>query len=99
MKAIYRHNESGDVFAIETDEAGDVVATCGPLFGKDFDPKNLDYDGYWNREIQGKLTDFERVSFKTPSPFGYSPLAGGEFYLELLRQNGFITDFNQRYLF
>jgi hypothetical protein len=85
MKAIYRHKKSGDVFGIETDEAGNVVSTCGPLFGKDFDPKSLDFDGYWNREIQAKLGDFVRIS--------------NDDYRELLRKNGFITDFNQRHLF
>ena len=85
MKAIYRHKVSGDVFAIETDAAGAVVATCGPLFGKDFDPAMLDYDGYWNREIAAKLGDFERVS--------------GADYAELLRKNGFYSPVTQRYLF
>lgn len=85
MKAIYRHKQSGDIFAIETDDAGQVVAACGPLFGKDFDPKVLDYDAYWNAEIQAKLADFERVS--------------KDDYLELLRQNGFYPQITQRYLF
>lgn len=85
MKAIYRHKTSGDIFAIETDEAGKVVASCGPLFGKDFDPKMLDYDTYWNTEIQLKLADFEEI-----------PKAD---YQELLRKTGFITEFNQHYLF
>jgi hypothetical protein len=48
MKAIYRNRRSGDVFGIETDAAGRVVATSGPLFGDGFDPKDLDYDEYWN---------------------------------------------------
>lgn len=52
MKSLYRHTRSGDVFAIETNEAGQVLATSGPLLGKDFDPKFLDYDDYWNTEIQ-----------------------------------------------
>ena len=39
MKAIYKHKPSGDLFAIETDDIGKVIAACGPLFGKDFDPK------------------------------------------------------------
>ena len=85
MKAIYRHKASGDIFAIETDEAGKVVSTCGPLFGDGFDPAKLDYDDYWNTEIQAKLADFEEISKAD--------------YLELLRQNGFVTEFNQRYLF
>lgn len=85
MKAIYRHKQSGDIFAIQTDEAGQVTAACGPLFGKDFDPTMLDYDDYWNTEIQAKLADFEKITQTD--------------YLDLLRQNGFITDFNQRHLF
>ena len=85
MKAIYRHKTSGDVFAIETDEAGGVVSTCGPLFANGFDPANLDYDDYWNTEIQTKLADFEQITQAD--------------YLQLLRQNGFVTEFNQRYLF
>ncbi len=31
MKAIYKHKPSGDLFAIETDAAGQVIAACGPL--------------------------------------------------------------------
>lgn len=85
MKAIYRHKKSGDVFGIETDEAGGVVATCGPLFGKDFDPVMLDYDDYWNREVAAKLGEFVQL---TP-----------EDYLELLRKNGFYNQISQRYLF
>ena len=85
MKTIYRNKKSGDVFAIETDEAGKVVSTCGPLFADGFDPAKLDYDDYWNTEIQMKLANFERITKAD--------------YLELLRQNGFITEHNQRYLF
>lgn len=85
MKAIYRHKKSGDIFAIETDDAGQVIAACGPLFGKDFDPKKLDYDEYWNTEIQAKLADFEMIT--------------EDDYLELLHKNGFITDFIQKHLF
>ncbi len=85
MKAIYRHRTSGDVFAIETDEDGKVVSSCGPLFADGFDPANLDYDDYWNTEIQGKLADFERITQDN--------------YLKLLRQNGFVTEFNQHHLF
>ena len=85
MKAIYRHKGSGDVFAIETDAAGAVVATCGPLFGAGFDPAMLDYDGYWNTEIAAKLGDFERVS--------------EDDYLALLRKNGFRWQMTPRHLF
>lgn len=85
MKSLYRYKRSGDIFAIETDESGQVTSTSGPLFGGDFDPKMLDYDEYWNSEIQAKLPDFERITKAD--------------YLELLRQNGFIIDHNQRHLF
>ena len=50
MKEIYRHKQSGDIFGIETDNDGRVLSTCGPLFGKGFDPASLDFDSYWNRE-------------------------------------------------
>ena len=85
MKAIYRHKTSGDIFAIQTDDTGNVIATCGPQFGKDFDPKILDYDEYWNSEIQAKLVDFEEIS--------------KDDYLELLRKNGFYSQITQNYLF
>ncbi|MHC4231589.1 MAG: hypothetical protein ACYTEM_02595 [Planctomycetota bacterium] len=35
MKSLYRHKQSGDIFAIETDETGDVRSTSGPLFRED----------------------------------------------------------------
>lgn len=85
MKSLYRHKRSGDIFAIETDDNGHVLSTSGPLFSDALDPKFLDYDEYWNNEIQAKLKDFIRIT-KTD-------------YLEILRQNGFITDFNQKHLF
>lgn len=85
MKSLYRHKQSGDIFAIQTDDTGQVIAACGPLFGKDFDPKMLDYDDYWNTELQAKLSDFVKITQAD--------------YLEFLRQNGFITDFNQNHLF
>lgn len=47
MKLLYRHKRTGDIFAIETDGVGQVLATSGPLFGDDFYPKMLDYDDYW----------------------------------------------------
>lgn len=85
MKALYRHKRSGDIFAIETDSAGQVVSTSGPLFGDGFDPKMLDYDDYWNSEITAKLADFERITKND--------------YLELLRKNGFYPQITQRHLF
>lgn len=85
MKSLYRHKRSGDIFAIETDDNGHVLSTSGPLFSDALDAKFLDYDEYWNTEIQAKLQDFIRITKAD--------------YLEILRQNGFITDFNQRHLF
>lgn len=85
MKSLYCHKHSGDIFAIETDSAGQVLSTSGPLFGDDFDPKMLDYDEYWNTEIQSKLANFERIT--------------KDDYLELLRKNGFYPQITQRHLF
>lgn len=87
MKALYKHKKSGDIFAIETDEMGRVIATCGPLFGDGFDPKTLDYDQYWNREIAAKLADFERISKDETA------------YKELLAKWGFFPQISQRRLF
>lgn len=84
MKSLYRHKQSGDLFAIETDETGKIIGTCGPLFGRDFDPKMLAYDEYWNREVQAKIADFEQIS--------------NEDYLDLLRKNGFVSQSSQRWL-
>ena len=85
MKSLYRHKRSGDIFAIAIGEAGNVRSTSGPLFSNDLDPKFLDYDEYWNNEVQAKLDDFVRITKSD--------------YLELLRQNGFVTQFNQKHLF
>jgi hypothetical protein len=81
MKALYRHKQSGDIFAIETDERGNVLSTSGPLLSRDLDPSTLDYDGYWNTEIQAKLPDFERITKAD--------------YLELLSQNGIFHVFRK----
>ena len=51
-KAIYRHKRSGDLFAIETDDNGSVVSTSGPLLFKDLDPEKLDYDNFWDKDIE-----------------------------------------------
>ncbi len=38
-KAIYRHKRSGDLFAIETDDQGNVLSTSGSLLVKDLESK------------------------------------------------------------
>ena len=43
-KALYRHKRTGDLFAIETDETGNVLFTNGPFLTKDLNPEALDYD-------------------------------------------------------
>ena len=43
-KALYKHKKSGDLFAIETDDQGNVVSTSGPLLVKDLNPNELDED-------------------------------------------------------
>jgi len=85
VKAIYRNKTSGDLFAIETDDKGYVLSSCGPLLFTNLDPKILDYDDYWNAEITAKLDEFERVS--------------RDDYRELLIKNGFVIQSSQRYLF
>jgi hypothetical protein len=85
MKAIYRNKKSGDIFAIETDKGGNIVATSGPLFSDGFDPRTLDYDDYWNEDVKAHLPEFELVS--------------RDDYLELLRKNGFYRQGSQPHLF
>lgn len=85
MKSLYRHKKSGDIFAIETDPSGQVLATSGPLLGDELDPKMLDYDEFWNCEITAKLANFERIT--------------KDDCLELLRKNGFYPQITQRHLF
>ena len=45
-KALYKHKRTGDLFAIETDESGNVLSTSGPLLTKELNPEELDYDNY-----------------------------------------------------
>lgn len=85
MKAIYQNKKTGEMFAIETDDKGKVLSTCGPLLFKDLDPKILDYDDYWNMEIATKLSEFVRL--------------GRDDYRELLIKNGFVIQGSQRHLF
>ncbi|MFA5784344.1 MAG: hypothetical protein WC962_05660 [Phycisphaerae bacterium] len=84
-KAIYKHKQSGDLFAIETDGDGNIVSTSGPLLSKDLDPKHLDYDCYWNDDVRTNLDGFELLSKLE--------------YLELLRKTGFYMQQSQRSIF
>lgn len=84
-KALYKHKRTGDLFAIETDSDGNVISTCGPLLTKDIDPKELDYDNYWDSEVSSKLKDFELLTKIE--------------YMEILHQNGFYAQRNQKHLF
>lgn len=43
-KALYKHKKKGDLFAIETDEDGNVLSTSGPLLTKDLKLEELDYE-------------------------------------------------------
>jgi len=61
-KAIYRHKKTGDLFAIETDEDGNVLSTSGPLLVKDLNPEELDYDNYWDEDIKAHLSEFVQLS-------------------------------------
>jgi len=58
MKSLYRHKRSGDIFAIETDDAGHVFIHKRSAVSDDLDPKFLDYDEYWNTEVQAKIERF-----------------------------------------
>ncbi len=85
MKALYKYKKSGDIFAIETDKDGTILSTCGPLLTKDLDPENLDYDEYWNNDVQANLDSFEKLSKLQ--------------YREILQKNGFNIQSSQKSLF
>ena len=61
-KVLYKHKRTGDLFAIEADDQGDVVSTSRPLLFKDLDPKKLDYDDYWDEDIKAHLSEFVLLS-------------------------------------
>ena len=84
-KALYKHKRSGDLFAIETDERGDVISTSGPLLVKDLNPEELDYDNYWDEDIKAHLDEFVLLSKAE--------------YEELLKRTGFFIQESQRSIF
>ena len=85
MKALYKHNRSGDLFAIETDENGKVLSTSGPLLVKDLNPEELDYDNYWDDDVTANLSEFVLLSKAE--------------YKELLKRTGFFIQESQRSIF
>ncbi len=84
-KALYKHKTSGDLFAIETDDSGKVISTSGPLLTKDLNPEQLDYDDYWNPDIQANINGFELLTKAE--------------YRELLKKTGFFIQESQRTIF
>ena len=84
-KALYKHKRSGDLFAIETDETGKVISTSGPLLTKDLNPEQLDYDTYWNPDIEANIEGFELLSKAE--------------YRELLKKTGFVIQESQWSIF
>ncbi|MBC8481597.1 MAG: hypothetical protein H8D47_02925 [Planctomycetes bacterium] len=84
-KAIYKHKTSGDLFAIETNDQGNVISSSGPLLFKDLDPKKLDYDNYWDNDIKAHLSEFVLLTKAE--------------YEELLKKDGFFIQETQRSFF
>ena len=84
-KALYKHKRTGDLFAIETDEAGRVLSTSGPVLLKDLNPNELDYDNYWDEDIKACLHEFVLLSKAE--------------YEELLKRTGFFIQETQRSIF
>lgn len=85
MKSLYRHKRSGDLFALETDEQGNILSSTDPLMFKDIDPNMLNYDDYFTSEIKLKSNEFELLSKVE--------------YEELLIKCGFGRQSSQRHLF
>jgi hypothetical protein len=85
MKSLYRHKPSGDLFAIEANEKGNILSSAGPLMFKDIDPQLLNYDDYFTSEIKIKSNEFELLSKVK--------------YEELLIRCGFSRQKIQRHLF
>lgn len=84
-RAIYKHKTTGDLFAIETDDKGNVLSTSGPLLVKDLNPDELDYDNYWDEDVKTHLAEFVLLSKAE--------------YEELLKRTGFFIQQTQRSIF
>jgi len=84
-KALYRHKRTGDLFAIETNEDGNVLSTSGPLLVKDMNPNELDYDNYWDEDIKAHLSEFVLLSKAE--------------YDEMLKRTGLFIQESQRSIF
>jgi hypothetical protein len=84
-KALYKHKKTSDLFAIETDEDGKILSTCGPLLMKNINPEQLDYDDYWNNDMTANIKDFELLSQAE--------------HKELLKKAGFYVQESQRSIF
>ena len=84
-RAIYKHKTTGDLFAIETDDKGNVLSTSGPLLVKDLNPDELDYDNYWDKDVKTHLAEFVLLSKAE--------------YEELLKRTGFFIQQTQRSIF
>ncbi len=84
-KTLYKNKKTGDIFALEFDDDGNLLRTSGPLLSKDLNPEHLDYDDYFKSEIQVKIKDFELLSKAE--------------YMALLEKYGFYSPPVQRYLF
>ena len=85
MKSLYRHKNSGDLFALETDQQGNIVSTAGPLLYKDIDPEQLNYDDYFSSEIKIKHKEFQLLSKAE--------------YEEMLMKCGFYRQVSQKNVF
>ena len=73
------------MFAIETDERGNVISASGPLLVKDLNPEELDYDNYWDEDIKAHVDEFVLLSKAE--------------YEELLKRTGFFIQESQRSIF
>ncbi len=81
MKSIYKHNQTHQLFAIETDDSGSIQSVAGPMKPTSLDPRALDYDDYWNWQAKTVLPDYTRLS--------------KDDYQQLLKDNGYFPNLSQ----